>query len=762
MFHQRFRARPAAAFDLQYAALGAAIAALASAATPAQAQAVAPAAAAASGPAALAPIVVTAERRTENIKDVPSSVSTLSGEALDVINSSGEDIRAISGRVPSLNIESSFGRAFPRFYIRGYGNTDFRLNAAQPVLLIYDDVVQENPILKGFPAFDLEQIEVLAGPQGTLFGRNTPAGVVKFDSVAPSKRQEGYLNLSYARFNTTSAEGAFNLPIGGDWAARISAQTQHRDNWVTNTAPAQQTHDLEGYNDTAVRAQVLYQPSRDFSALFNLHGRDLKGSARLFRANIIKPGTNDLIDNFDPASVSIDGKNEQKLQTLGGSARLSWNLGAVTLHSITGYETVHSFSRGDVDGGYGASFAPPFGPGFIPFPSETADGIRDHGQFTQELRVESALAGPLKWQGGLYYFHEKYEIDATGYNSLAGGTQTSYYQTTQKNNSYAAFGSVNYEVTPLFKLRAGLRYTRDNKDLATLDAPGIVSSNGLARSTRDSKVSWDLSGTYAITPDANLYARAATGYRGSSIQPASGFGALTSAGPETNLSFEVGMKADLLDKRARTSISLFQYRVKDQQLTAVGGSSNTTILLNAQKSIGRGIEATFDIRPTDQLLVMLSGSYNFTRIQDPNLTVGVCGACTVTDRTATIGTPPNTQTVAFIDGNPLPNAPKFIGNVNVRYGIPNGNGGEYFAFTDWSYRSKVDFFLYESKEFTSQSMLIGGLRLGYSWANGKYEAAAFARNITNQVKVTGAIDFNNLTGFINDPRTYGVQFKALF
>ena len=127
-----------------------------------------------------------------------------------------------------------------------------------------------------------------------------------------------------------------------------------------------------------------------------------------------------------------------------------------------------------------------------------------------------------------------------------------------------------------------------------------------------------------------------------------------------------------------------------------------------------------------------------------------------------IGTAPNTQTVAFIDGNPLPNAPKWIGNVNVRYGIPNGNGGEYFAFTDWSYRAKVNFFLYQSTEFTSQSMLIGGLRLGYSWANGKYEAAAFARNITNQVKVTGAIDFNNLTGFINDPRTYGVQFKALF
>src|SRR5690606_24459852 len=112
---------------------------------------------------------VTAQRRVENIQDVPVSISTLSGEKLGVLASGAGDVRFLSGRVPSLNIESSFGRAFPRFYIRGLGNTDFDLNASQPVSLVYDDVVQENPILKGFPVFDLERIEVLRGPQGTLF-----------------------------------------------------------------------------------------------------------------------------------------------------------------------------------------------------------------------------------------------------------------------------------------------------------------------------------------------------------------------------------------------------------------------------------------------------------------------------------------------------------------------------------------------------------------------------------------------------------------
>src|SRR5207244_6557533 len=103
-------------------------------------------------------ITVTAERRSEDIKDVPNSVSAMRGELLEVLNSSGQDVRMLAARVPSLNIESSFGRAFPRFYIRGLGNTDFDLNASQPVSLLFDDVVQENPILKGFPIFDVDQI----------------------------------------------------------------------------------------------------------------------------------------------------------------------------------------------------------------------------------------------------------------------------------------------------------------------------------------------------------------------------------------------------------------------------------------------------------------------------------------------------------------------------------------------------------------------------------------------------------------------------
>jgi iron complex outermembrane receptor protein len=135
-----------------------------------------------SGPKTLEVITVTAEKRVEDVQKVPESITTIDSAKLNEIKAGGDDIRFISGRVPSLLVESSFGRTFPRFYIRGLGNTDFDLNSSQPVSMVYDDIVLENPILKGFPVFDIGQVEVLRGPQGTLFGRNTPAGVVKFDS----------------------------------------------------------------------------------------------------------------------------------------------------------------------------------------------------------------------------------------------------------------------------------------------------------------------------------------------------------------------------------------------------------------------------------------------------------------------------------------------------------------------------------------------------------------------------------------------------
>jgi len=710
-------------------------------------------------------IEVTAQRRVENIREVPVSISTVSSEKLDVLGSGGTDVRFLSARVPSLNIESSYGRAFPRFYIRGLGNTDFDLNASQPVSLIYDEVVQESPLLKGFPVFDLERIEVLRGPQGTLFGRNTPAGVVKFESAKPTQDTTGYAQLSYGTDDMWNFEGAVGGALSERWSARVSALFQRREDSVTNTNEPGPDRGAEGYDETAARVQFLYAGD-SFEGLFNLHQRHLNGTARLFRAGIIERGTNDLVAGFDRDNMSTDGINFSELDTWGGSARLRWELGRVNLYSITGYETAESLNRGDIDGGsfytFFASTADELNEGL--FAAESADGLPDHRQVTQEFRIESNEWGRFDWQAGLFYFDEDISIDSFNYDSLsAGNPQTGYAVQDQRNKAWAVFASGEFDVTDAFKLRGGLRYTQDEKDFSAQVIDGVPFGTPAGPATLVSTdvddVSWDLSGVYSLNEEVNLYARVAKGFRAPSIQGRVAFGGVSTADSEEVISYEAGIKADLWDKRARVGFNVFRYNVDGQQLIAVGGGSNSAVLLNADETVGQGFELDMEAYVTDNLLVTLGSSYNDTEIKDPNLAVAVCGGgCTVTDPTVVI----NGGTFALVNGNTLPQAPKWVHNVTARFGIPAGDGAEFFVFTDWAYRSEVNFFLYESVEFTGKSTLEGGLRAGYSWNYGDYEVAVFGRNITDQTRIVGGIDFNNLTGFLNEPRTVGVEFTAKF
>ncbi|HEY1042758.1 MAG TPA: TonB-dependent receptor [Telluria sp.] len=731
----------------------------------------APAAAAAPAPAPAAQeeletVIVTANRRSENIREVPMAITTLKGEKLDVLTSAGQDIRFLAGRSPSLNVESDYGRSFPRFYIRGLGNTDFDLNASQPVGLVYDDIVLESPMLKGFPVFDVDQVEVLRGPQGTLFGRNSPAGVIKFDSARPSDKFEGYGSAGFGKDRTINVEGALNVPLNENMAMRFSLMSQHRDDRVHNDRPNAPIRDLEGYHDNAARIQLQYK-SGDFSALFGLKHRDMTGNATLFRANIIKKGTNDLVDGFRYDWYPTDGYNEQWLKNTGASMRLRWQSGNLAFHSITGYETAKFFSWGDVDGGFGASYAPPMGPdypgqpAFIPFNSETADGMPDHKQITQEFRVESNYKGPWQWIAGAYYFSEDLQVDSFNKDTFNGGAPFGYAVQFQDSTSWALFGSMNYQVTDKLKMRAGLRYTDDKKEFNASRTvnPFTGAADNLHHATNQESdnISWDLSGTYEMDADTNLYARLATGYRAPSVQGRILFGdTISVADAERARSFEFGVKQELFNRRARISATAFRYDVKDLQLTAGSGGVNQNRLVNAERATGQGIELDLQAILTPELRMTLGASYNDTMIKDPGLFVSPCGSgCTVLDRAG-----PFPGTVS-INHNELPRAPKLTANFTLRWARQIGNG-EVFAYTDWAYRDDYNMFLYDAVEYRAKSLVEGGVRLGYKWDDGRYEAAIYGRNITNKVQVTAAIDFNNLTGIVNEPRTYGIQFKAFF
>ncbi|WP_260482602.1 TonB-dependent receptor [Sphingomicrobium flavum] len=715
-------------------------------------------------------IVITAQRREQNLQDVPLSVATVDDDTLAAINTGGADIRGLSGRVPSLNIESSFGRTFPRFYIRGLGNTDFDLNASQPVSLVYDEVVLENPILKGFPVFDIDRIEVLRGPQGTLFGRNTPAGIVKFDTAKPGSGAGNFARLSWGSFNTLNVEAGMGADLGDKLSFRLSGLYQHRDDWVDNLDESG-SKDLEGYDDLALRAQLQFEDGNTTLRFVGQY-RDQEGSARVFRANSFATGSNQLIGadggDFERDEVRADGLNFQELTTYNIGAHLEVDMGAVTLYGVTSYWNGELESRGDIDGGFGNAFAPEMGPGFIPFSAQSQDNVPGLDQFTAEVRIASNNSGGLGYQAGLFYFSEQLEISSFDFGTPTDTTPAAIALQEQDSDALGIFGSVNYAFDNGLTLQAGMRWNKDERDFTasrpTDNRPGFLGFGGpvdpISTSVDDEVITWDAAATYELNSDVNLYARVAKGYRAPSIQGRLLFGRdLSVADSETTMSYEAGIKTELLDRKLRFNLGAYYFVTDDLQLTAVGGGNNFTTLINAEEVTGQGFEAELTAAPTRGLTLTAGLSYNDTEINDPGLGVAGCGApCTINDPVL-VPAAGFAPAIYEIDGNVLPQAPKWTLNWTAGYELPLGSG-DLYVFTDWYYRSKIQFFLYDSVEFTDDKLLEGGLRVGYR--TNSVDIAAFVRNITNDESAVGGIDFNNLTGFVNEPRIYGVELGVRF
>jgi outer membrane receptor protein involved in Fe transport len=702
-------------------------------------------------------VVVTAERHAEDIQDVPMSVAVIPAEELKAIFASGDDIRAIAARVPSLYAESSNGRVAPRFYIRGLGNTDFDLAASQPVSIIEDNVVEENVVLKSAPLYDMASVEVDRGPQGTLFGRNSTAGIVKFTTNKPTDDFEADGSVSFGELDTANVTADIGGKVNDDVSIRFSSELQHRGDYISNPFLGQ-SDALGGYDERAARMQLLWKPTDNFSLLLNVHGRSLDGTAAVFRANILTKGSDKLNANYIDDKVFFDGgftdpkdENPQKYDGAGASIDMEYDMDGVKLTSTTAYEAAHGFSRGDIDGGN------PGGPGFIPFQSDTQDGLNYLHQFTQELHLSSTDASLLFWQVGVFYFTTKYE-DATNPFFVAPT------RVRQSNTSWAGFAQASYAITDAFKVTAGVRYTSDVKGM-TADGGGFFGGPGISVPVHvtGNNVSWDVSGEYSLDEDTNLYARVATGFRAPSIQGRNlAFGSgFSTARSETVLSYEAGVKTLLDDKKIRLNFDGFSYYISHMQLTAIGGSSNLTTLLNAHGGLAYGLEADGEYDPTDDLVFTAGASWNHTEIHDGTVTVNPCGAVagsSLASLSCTPLTPYNAATgTVGINGNPFPNAPEYFASMTARYSYPLEDGAQLYAFTDWSLQGYTNFFIYRSAEFKSNGNYQGGLRIGYIAPDKVWEASIYARNITDKKNLQGAIDFDNLTGFVGDPRVIGVE-----
>ena len=630
---------------------------------------------------ALDVIVVTANRREENLQDVAVSAATISADSAKTIFDAGADVTALAARVPGLFVESSNGRAAPRFYIRGLGNTDFDLAASQPVSVVYDDVVMENVTLKSFPIFDVARIEVLRGPQGTLFGRNTPAGIVKIDTVKPGDEFAVTGSASYGSFNSVSLDGGVTVPIvPGVASVRLSGLWQQRDDWVDNGFTGEK--DAYGaYSDIAGRAQLLVTPTDRISLLGSYSVRDLDGTSTLFRANILGPDasntddnpyvpSNELNDNYDRNTVFYDAGagNQAKYKAEIATVKADYDADFATLTSITSWASSEGSSRGDIDGGNMVT-----GPGFIPFPSDTRDSIT-LDQFTQEVRLASNGGGMFEWQVGGFYFDSDFDVTTVGFDFPPAVTVN------HTNESWAVFGQVTSQVTDMLKLTGGLRYTDDEKNFKVTQTSFISGPGEQARSVSDERLSWDLAAFLDVSDDASVYTRVASGFRAPTIQGRDvAFGAAPSiATSEKIMSYEAGLKSELLDRRVRFNLAGYYYTITDPQFSAVGGADNLVQLVNADKGRGYGFELDSAFQVTPDFLITAGASWNDTEIQDDTLAVGICAQCTVLDPIVTLSGTDR----ALVDGNPFPNAPEWIADVSARYAVPVSANGEIFAYTD--------------------------------------------------------------------------------
>lgn len=734
-----------------------------------------PASAAAPADDQLGEIVVTAERRSENLQKVPISVGVVQGDQLRNFTAGGGDILELAARVPGLYAETTTGRIFPRFYIRGLGNIDFYLGASQPVSIIQDDVVLEHVVLKSNPVFDVNQVEVLRGPQGSLFGRNTTAGIIKFDTIRPSMDWQGRAQASYGSYNTVTFDGGVGGPIVADKLAfRVSGLYQRRDDWVDNvyagpsadgTRPGKNV--MGGFEEKDARLQLLLQPNETLSMLTSVHARDYSGTSTLFHRAALKKGSND-VSGEPRGVVSYDEaqNNPQAYKTYGASEHIAIDMGPVTLTSITAYETTSGYSRGDTDGGAAANYpvngvANGFG--------QSQGQVRDLDQLSQEVRLASNGDQAFKWQVGGMYFDSRDTTDfyqRAFFLSGAANNPNNWVRLRNKNDSWAVFGQASYEVVPGFTITAGGRYTRDTKETrllrTTANAAGVATYAGRRFVKLTGKEpSWDLSALYEVSPEVSLYARVARGFRGPTIQGRSAVfnSDFTTADSETIMSYEGGVKTNLFDNRLRFNLTGFAWRVKDIQLNGNDVNGNG-VLFNADKADAYGMEADLEARPVENLTLSAGLSLLHTKIKDRNVYAQVCilngvVVCTVEDPTIRVGA----NSFAQIDGNPLPNAPKYTANVAARYDVPLGNGGKLFASTDWNIQGYTNFVLYRTKEFYSKGDFEGGLKIGYTAPDGKYEIAAFARNITGEKNLKGVIE-NYMAAVFNEPRVIGVSLSG--
>ena len=728
-------------------------------------------------PGVLEEIVVTAQKREQKLQEVGISVTAYTGEQMhDLGFTNTTDVVAMT---PGLNYTVPNAESSQvNFFLRGVGLNDFADANENPVAVYVDDIYR--PAMGGlsFQMFDLERVEVLRGPQGTLFGRNTTGGLVHFISKRPTDDLDGYLNLTGGSYSQIKVEGAIGGPISDSLSGRLSFATNKHDGYTENrgTGP--------DYNETdavAVRGQLLFKPSDRVDVLFNAYYSDndaavgawqhqatqiVNGQSVPLGANEQGQGVDCNLDGVvdatdrppgadcfgyrdtdgDPFAGEYDRDGKVKVETSGVSLNLAWELKNFTITSITGVQTVERLQEEDTEAG--------------PFPLIQPTFAAETDTFTQELRIAGG-SDTFRWLAGIYYINNDvdghYLLDLTNLGFVF--FDANY---TQETNSLAVFGQLEFDLSDRWTLIVGARGANEEKELDYLnvdtsgfftDVVGLPdnvafdfdrqSVGDLAVQDHDS-VSGKVELDWKPNDDLLVYGAYSRGTKSAGFNVgfldqtllfASNTVATIPYDEETLHSYELGFKSTLMGGRTRFNASAFYYDYKDFQTFRF--ELLNQIIFNTDAEVS-GLELELQSSPADGWdialgLILLDAEAK--------------------DIPSPAGEPRNRDMVA---------SPDFAANALVRYEWP-ALGGHLAVQASANYQEELFFDIQNSPVSRENGYTVGNLRVSYTSADDRWELAAFVDNITDEEYLSYTFDFTGPFGFnqqaYGKPRWAGVSFQ---
>ncbi len=726
---------------------------------------------------AIEEILVTAKKRAQSIQDVHISMNAFTQEDLDDLG--WTDITQVANQSPNLDIKYVWGNSMPVYTIRGVGMNSFQASDTPSVGLFVDEVFQTSMAVMGAHLFDIERVEVIKGPQGDVFGRNTNGGAVSYFTRKPSREANGNVRVSYGRWDRSEVQAAVGGPIGETVSGRISLMSvQQNEGWVYNRTTG---NDVGEVDILSGRVQLMWEPADDFSVNFKLFGsrdrsqpvyfqhvgyREKGNTAELCQAYLegrLDPNTCVSFDGYsdtdgDPyagdytndPSTFINEDETLKNDNWGGTITVQKDFGNIELLSVTSYQEYDRWQPKESDG------TPSLYVDFL-FTSQI-------WAFSQELRLTSNYDGPFNWIVGANYGRDEVaELPGRiGYleDYLIGLRAGLTYE--QDRENLAGYGQFTLDLGDKWRISAGGRVLRDDVtfqqsvNLYLAPSGPTILSNMLPRTIvgpdgsveeldgklDDTAVTWRVALDFMPNDDILLYGSVATGYK------PGGFNGGFNLNPlqylpfyeEEVTAFEVGLKSTFANGRAVFNAAAFTYDYDGLQAATARVYNGVvfTSLDNLAKADVDGFEADIHLRPVDALDIKLGVSFLDTQNNDPRA---------------------NFDGARGVSPRKLPNSPEQTFNAAVSYTIPLTSGGSVRLFADYYYMG--DHFKEAVNTIplkVNQDQL--NARVTYVSPGGNWDIGAWAKNINNEVWVTDTLTDPVALGWgvwvYGPPRSFGV------